>query len=493
MIVERRFPAVGMVLAVIGLLLALVLFRGRVWFQSLSDLAIGLYAYGGQAWLEGHLPYTLVWDYRPPGLFALYAMAIKLFGVGLAPNVLTTAALAATTIAVGFLGVRFDPQRRASTGWWAAAFFVMLSPVNEGIWGAAEVEVSAFVAWCVWFSTKDETSTTDAAIAGLLAACALLCKLSAAFLIVTPFIVLLARRTPAASALQRAIAFAGGWIVPIGVVVALYARAREVAALIDANVWASLRRTHTLNGFYAGDAAHIIPWQLYFLGPQLQLALFAMSKRCNAERVATWGWFAGGVAAVVVPAEFFPRQFVMLTAPTALLGALGFAAIVRWLRQPRLGAIFAAVVVGATFFLHDYFETTQTLRYVAHRFILRESHWHEDELAVVTGAVRRIAPQHRSIFVIEESPYIYDALDIPAPTRYALTELLLDPRLSRTGGIDGMAELRRIFATQPEIVVVSDLSNRRWDPARVQFIRSVLVENYAEVFRAATVRVYRKR
>ena len=33
-----------------------------------------LYALFGDQWLQGILPYTLVWDVKPPGLFALYAL-----------------------------------------------------------------------------------------------------------------------------------------------------------------------------------------------------------------------------------------------------------------------------------------------------------------------------------------------------------------------------------------------------------------------------------
>jgi hypothetical protein len=480
-------------LAFACLFAAIVVFRGRMWFTSLSDLAIGLYAYAGQLWLHDHLPYTIVWDYRPPGLFALYAIAIKLFGAWDAPNVLATFALAATTAAVGLLAIRFDPQRRTPAGWWAAVFFVMLAPVNEGAWGAAEVDVTAFIAWSVWFVTKEESSALDVAIAGFLGACALGCKLSAAFLLIPPFIAVLVRAKQPVGAAARGIAFAGGFALPILVVVAIYARAGALATLVDANLWASLRRTHVLDAFYAGNAAAIVPSQLYLLGPQLELAPFALVRRNNGDRLVTWGWFVAAVAAVVVPVEFFPRQFVMLTAPVSLLGALGFVAVLRRLDgRRRAVTVFAAFIVAATF-AHDYFETAQTLRYAVHRLALRQHDWREDELSAITRAVRRIAPNERSIYVLEETPYLYETLHAPSPTRYALSELLLDPRLSKTAGIDGAAELRRIFATQPHVVIVSDLGNRRWDPTGVRLVQKILAQRYREVFHDNTVRVYELR
>jgi hypothetical protein len=487
-----RAVRAGAVFPVVALLLAIVLFRGSQWFSPVSDPTIGLYVYGGRAWLDGHLPYSTFWDYRPPGLFALYAVTIHLFGSTLAPNVLTTGALIATTVALALLAVRFDPLHASSSGWWAALFFVLLAPVNDGSFGAAEVEISAFIAWSLWFATN-EGHWFDAVIAGLLGSCAVLCKLSAAFLIVPPLLALAYTKNKRATAAGKLLGFTVGFAIPITAVAVLYMRAGQFAALVDANIWASFRRLRSADNFYAYNLK-LLPLQLVRLAPALELALFAIGKSANRSRLMTWGWFAAGLCAIVAPMEFFPRQLVVLTAPTALLGALGTAEITRRLHWGSRALVAAtAVLILVTFAFHDYRETVQTSQFIQHRLFLHQSDWHPDNFSIAYRAIQSTAGTDRSLFLIEQSPYLYDALKAVSPTRFPYTDTLLDSRLSQTAGVDGYAELARIFDTEPHTVVVSALDDRRWDPRRVRLIRSELANRYRRAFDRFGVQVFRLR
>src|SRR5262252_10503852 len=42
----------------------------------------GVHAYVGREWLHGGLPYRDAFDHKPPGIFALHAFAMALFGEG---------------------------------------------------------------------------------------------------------------------------------------------------------------------------------------------------------------------------------------------------------------------------------------------------------------------------------------------------------------------------------------------------------------------------
>src|SRR5439155_11771388 len=43
-----------------------------------------MFAYIGDRWLHGELPYRDAWDVKPPGIFAIYALAQLVFGRGMA-------------------------------------------------------------------------------------------------------------------------------------------------------------------------------------------------------------------------------------------------------------------------------------------------------------------------------------------------------------------------------------------------------------------------
>ena len=213
--------------------LAIVAFRGRAWFLAYGDPTIGLYLHVGLALLRGHLPYTTAWDYRPPGLFAIYAAALAPFAPWLAWNVLTSLAFAVTALGVGLLARECAPRATASAAWCAAAFFVLLAPENDGIWGAAEVEISAFIAWALWFAMRARDKGVVAALwSGLLAGLALQCKLSALPLVLLPAAILVMRDVGTAQKVRRFAVFLGAFAAPMALEAAVYARAGALPLLL---------------------------------------------------------------------------------------------------------------------------------------------------------------------------------------------------------------------------------------------------------------------
>jgi hypothetical protein len=95
------------------------------------------------------------------------------------------------------------------------------------------------------------------------------------------------------------------------------------------------------------------------------------------------------------------------------------------------------------------------------------------------------------VYLLEQSPYLYDALGLTAPTVYACSDYLLDPRLS-TAGIDGKAELARILATRPEFIVLSNLEDFRYAPRPCELVEDRLASSYAVAYRSSRCTSYRR-
>src|SRR5690606_36251459 len=62
------------------LLLTALLIRFPFFFRDYIDRDESTFILMGQAWVEGHLPYTKLWDLKPPITFLFFAGIIKLFG-----------------------------------------------------------------------------------------------------------------------------------------------------------------------------------------------------------------------------------------------------------------------------------------------------------------------------------------------------------------------------------------------------------------------------
>ncbi len=466
-------------------------FRGRAWFFTYGDASAGLYLHVAATFLHGHLPYATAWDYRPPGLFALYALALAVAGPHLAWNALTTIALGSTALAVGLLARRCDPDAPAQIGWLAAASFVLLTPENDGIFGNAEVEISAFVAWSLWFSLHNARTFIALLAAGLLAGCALQCKLSALPLALLPAIVLVAAPGTLCVRIRNFSLFACGFATPVAIESAIYAFAGRLRLLIAANVDATFSRATALNLTYYRANARYVPDQLRILAPQIELAAFARTMDARTS-LAAWGWVAAAVVSIVLEGEFFRYQFIVLAAPIALLGTLGLQRILsRYVASVRSRRAMWTAAFLLAFGLHDYYETTQGLTLAYHRLVARDSQWHSDETSQVIAALARIAPREQALLLVGQNPYIYDALGIAAPTRFTAPVVWLDPRLTRMGGASAERELPRLFALEPHVVVLSRLSDPTYDRARVQRLRDWIASHYRPTFAGSSFTIYR--
>jgi hypothetical protein len=127
------------------------------------------YAYIGARLLAGDRLYVDVWDHQPPGIFALFAVVIALFGD--APEVFRWTAVAAS---LGTMGLIFAIVRRAAghlAAYLAAGVFALCS-ADPGMAGEGcnrEIFMNPFALAALWLLLRRPgPGQRDALIAGLL-------------------------------------------------------------------------------------------------------------------------------------------------------------------------------------------------------------------------------------------------------------------------------------------------------------------------------------
>jgi hypothetical protein len=301
---------------------------------------------------------------------------------------------------------------------------------------------------------------------GICGAAALQLKLTALPLLLAVGVVVWLR--PAAGR-ARALALIGGLaLVPFALGAALYASLGKFAAYADANVGATVRRAGGLKPPLS-DAYPEILRQLRVLAPALELAPLAWPASRTSRVWIAWLWFAGAVLAIVGAGELYYRHFFMAVAPVAVLGGIGLARLGVLLRRPRAVAAFALLL---TFALHSYFEVVQSARYAFNRGVLRRIDWRLTHAERLAAALRPwLAREGPSLFLIQEDPYLYDTLQVRAPTPYAFSGLLLEPRLWPMLGFAGTGELRRVLQTRPRVLVSGKLDGA-FDPVAVALVET---------------------
>jgi hypothetical protein len=474
-----------------ALLLGLIVLERINMMLGTLDPAIGLYLHVAASWFDGHLPYVAAWEYKPPGLFALYALALRIvpFPV-LAVQVLAIAASFATALIVMRLGTAADSRGRTSTGLLAALFFVMLSIEDEGYNGDAEVLMTPFLAGAMWVALEAPSSLRFALAVGVLLGAALQTKLSAIPMLLPPIAVLLARTR---HRVRDVFACVAAIVAPFVLEAIVYAANNSFAAFFDANVGATMRRATGLRSGLLVNNLGVIPEHLRILAPPLELAPFALLHPTRRV-VAYVGWFAAAAFSIAAAGEYYAHQFVVLHAPVALLGALGLRfALDKFVRKARTARVVAVLALVLTFGLHDYYQVIHAGRVVVARQAGKPTSTGADEPAVLR-AIQATGLAKDGVFVVQQDPYIYDELGVAAPTRFAYTDHLLDDRMTGMAGIDGRREINRILDTRPAIVSIGDLDAPQLDRSLVALVRARLRRDYvAQPRDKAGVVLYRLR
>jgi hypothetical protein len=431
--------------AVAVLLIALTaVVRGHPFLESNDDGDVGTYLLAGRALLHGALPYTTVWEYKPPGLFALYALALVVAGDGSrAAALLGLVSACATSLMLWWLVARAVPNGERA-GIVAALLWTCGSIENDGLLGDAELLTVPFAAGSLLVLAA-RPSASRAALAGLLAAAAVQVKLSAAPFVLVPLAV--AVRALGARAL---LPFAAAFASPFALEALAYALAHRFGELWDATAGATLRRIASRGGVRSSSLD--LGAELRLLAPALELAPFAVLRRSSWTGVFAL-WLALDVLALVVVGEYDHRQFLPLLAPLAALGGIGADALAR---RVRYGTALAALVCVLAFALHGYFEAYSSLRIAWMREVRGERDWQVSEGDRIVARLRGVPLRRDGAWFMEVTPLLYDRLGVAAPTRYPLTSNLFNRALWPMLGFAGSSELARIV----------DCARPRWIVAR---------------------------
>ena len=448
-----------------------VIVRARAFLVSRGDANVDAAFHVAAVWLGGSLPYVSAWEYKPPGLFALDALGLALFrDAGLAAACFGTLAVIATALAARSIMKTAAGQSEAAARI-AAVAVVLFSVEDQGVLGDAELYVNAFVALALGALGSSRPRLVRTAAAALAAGCALQMKLVALPLVA---LVAFAAAYRSAGGRTRSLAtFTALALVPFGLEALLFARGDAFAALWDANVGATVRRALAVGGHVRRDNAGQWFAQLRVLAPAPELAVVAAFARDRSRYAVLWAWLAIAALTVGISGEFYDRQFLLLVPPAALLGTAGLIVVAKAWRVERV-AVAAALLL--TFGLHDYYEVAQSVRILAHR-ANGDPTWRAGHFAAVREALRARLGRDRSLYVVQDSPMLYDALGARAPTHYAFSGNLLEPAMWPMLGFRGRDELARVLRARPRVIAAGRLEGAL-DRGSTTLLQTVLRSDY---------------
>jgi hypothetical protein len=308
----------------------------------------------GHQWTLGVAPYVGSYDVKPPGLFALVAMAERLFGYGPAAIKWLEAGAVWTTASVIFA---FGRRHIATgAGLIGAGFYVVASLDLGGASFPAELIASALASAGMlagWSAVRGaKSSAIGCAVAGLLLGAAMTVKQPAVFeaaaLVLATFVAAPARRWRLCAVEVAAMAAA-----PLGLA-AFYALSGHFDVFLADAVFGAAGRTRGDNLGW-GDAVLRLAPTLKPVAPLLALGLLTWAQRRRLRDLTAFPslrflalWLAGACAGVLAAKAMYDHYYLTLLPPLALLAGCFIERLPISLTDVRWRAGLRGVLIVAT-------------------------------------------------------------------------------------------------------------------------------------------------
>jgi hypothetical protein len=450
-------PAAALLLVVIAVALRAVDFGNPV-----IHVDEQYYLLVGQRLLDGAVPYVDIWDRKPIGLFLLYAGAAALPGDDILGYQLLATAVATATAIVIASGARAIGATRSGAFAAALAYLIWLSLLG-GRGGQSPVFYNLPIALAARLTLRLPQLRSAPAImrngaaACLLAGVAIQIKPTAGF--EGAFFGLAhlwyLRGAPAV-AIGSAVVLALLGALPTALAMAAYLQLGAFDAWWFANVSSIFARP----GYPLNEIAMRLLGIVAELSPLLLGAAIAWRRRtarCVAERTLAFGWLAAAAIGFAAIGTFFDHYALPLLPPLTLLSAIALG------RQPRV--LVGTLGLGLLLYV------------VEGAFVPRDRDSARAVARVVEANSRGGCP-----YVFIGDTITYSLAHACLPTAYAFPNLLAYTTERGATGIDEGAEVRRIFARRPPVIVGSTRTLRIWNPASLAELRPVLARDYRPVF-----------
>jgi 4-amino-4-deoxy-L-arabinose transferase-like glycosyltransferase len=461
----RVKPAVGDWLAALVIALAVLATRG-VWFgDAAADFDEQLYSFIGWRMTHGDLPYVEVWDRKPFGLFAIFAFAHWLFG----PGAIAYQALGCLASFVGALFVyalaRELVDRVSATV--AAMLYVILLAVYGSFSGQTEEFHTPIMLAMLWLvrDPRRADAPRRATAAMLLGGLALQIKYT-----VLPQCLFFGTYAlygewrggarPARLA-ARALLFAVLGVLPTVLVGVLYAWWGHFAEFWFANFVSFFERLPASTGRLRPDlAVAILPLALL-----LALGLYAAFRLNPPRNWRIYGlyaaWTVAALATVLMPGTVYLYYYATMAAPAALL-----ALPVIDVRSPARFLPAATLLITAGYVINlpgDYARANADRR---------------AEEQVTAAIAPYVGAKRDCLYVFDGPTVLYRTTGSCLPSRFVYPDHLNNALETRALGIDQTAEVARILANRPGVIVTAAKPVTRQRAENLKLVHDAIRSSY---------------
>lgn len=458
-------------MAIVVLTAVTLLTRAWVFGNPVLFLDDQFYLFVGDRMLDGELPYIDIWDRKPIGLFLIYAVAALFRDSVLAYQLLAALCAGLTAFVIFVVARRYASFGAALAG--AAAYPAWLL-VYAGIAGQSPVFYNLpMVLAAVWTLAKysqadDSRLTLDGCAIMLLAGLSMQIKYAAVFEGVFFGLSLLWTGWLKGRSMSRLVGDGAVWVLvalaPTLAVWGTFAWLGAGGEFLQANFFSVLSDVYEMEPALwrlAGLMSGLVP-----LGICIWFAWrhWRRTEGAGASEVRwLFAWALASLIGFLAFGLYYDHYVLPLLPPLCLLAALGLDRIER--RRFAMAMIIGLGMVGGA----------------GRVYVVDLSTGGSTAEAARMAALVKPHVGTRCLYVNEDLPYLYRTTGACLPTRFTFPQHLAMWRYEHGLGVDQLAEMRRVMASRPGVIVVKQTPDDDTRFATREAMFAVLRQDYRKV------------
>ena len=375
-----------------------------------------------QAWLNGHLPYTTIWDNKPPGIYAIFAVFQSLIpGI---KAIRIASVICISVLAWAVYGVTEALSRSRVAGMAAGCLLIVCSLSNDGLSSNTELFMACFTILAILALLKGAPPW----LTGLLLGCGFMVKYVSAPEILVVLALLWHRRRTRRSVVEALFASS----IPLLGVTLLYFSAGKLSLWWECGIASNFRRAEV--PFHFQSVLTAITQQSERWGT-LYLTGAWVALRVAPEAVPFWfmpAWLIAALIGAAAAGSFYDHYFLQILPPLCVAAGLALARL-----APKWQLQLAAFILLASLPLH------------AGLLALSQASG-SDPQRIAAKELKAAGAQ--SLYVFDAQPILYALTQLAPPSYYVLPSELVGNSLPKVAGVDPVKEVARILTKKPEFI-----------------------------------------
>jgi 4-amino-4-deoxy-L-arabinose transferase-like glycosyltransferase len=467
---------------------------------SAIDWDESLYFLMAKTLLDGAMPYEVVWDHKPVGIYILFAVSQMLFGDSVTSiRILAVLVIAITAYILHRITV-FVTKDLEFSGFLAGVFYIAFSLKNGGLASNTEIHFAPFVAAAFYLLVRLIQSENRMAhrfvaiLAGTLMGIAFQIKYIVIFEIIIigtalalfPFRIIGSWMTRSLKILKICSLFSFFFILPTLLVVIAYAAFGNLGDWFYANIEANAVHAGS-NPFDFKLWAWVVTDQIrnnsiIWIAPVVMpIYIFIQRGKSEGQETSLWiifAWWVGSLTAASATRLYYGHYFLQMLPAATIMSAIIFAYLVKTVlsRSTRLvsrvfiATVLLAITVNLSCRCLDGLSNSIC---VVKEWVEMDSQWLdiESELAFT---MKKELTEGDFIFVVNGQIILYHLTGAEMPSKFVFPLFFRSEHFSRVAGIDPDGEILSILQKKPKFIVIY----RRREMVKSEELHRALTEEY---------------